>query len=590
MKKEFLFLRKTSGSFGLWNLIYHITEQGFKVFTGAFFIRIIMNGLQKGTKASELFLFLLFSCGIYLFREAYSALYLGYLRPVHQMRITARVREAIYKRAEKTPLEHFESPAFYDSYEKAVKGKEKIVMETIDSVSGLAASVLGAVVLVALFARLDAMMMVFAAFPVTGALYTGKRMNAAVYERDMAGIESQKREKYVARSFVSADYALEMRTTSMYPLLLDYYRAAVGKETEIGKKYGNRLALFAFINMSIGFLIPFLGSCLYLSYRVFVTKSLLVGDFASLSLAILNFAQILLGVVYQYHGMKRNLLFLKNVRSFAETEEAPDMGREVRMAGDSVLSVKNLCYRYPGSEKEALHNISLEIKRGEKVAVVGYNGAGKTTLIHILLKVLPVQEGQVLFLGQDLRELDEEPYQRLWGVVLQDYRLFAMPVSDYLGENGQGERTKEGMSEALLRADLMKETKGEYDRELTKEFAQDGLVLSKGQSQRLAFARFFYRKTEFAVLDEPGSALDPVHEEKLLHEVIEKTPGQTLLLISHRLSCVTRMDRICFMEKGEITEMGTHRELMRLGGSYAKLFAMQASQYETSDERQEGAE
>ena len=602
VKRDLTFVWNIDKSFVVWNLLYHVAEQGFQVFIGAFFIRIIINGLQSGADARWILLFLLLSCGIYFVKELYFAWYLQYLEPVHRITIREALRSRIYETAGNLSLERYESAEFYSDYEKALQKKEQSILDYIDNAGNLVASVCGAAVLIALFTTLDAAMMVFAAFPVAGALLIGSRMNELIYQRDAACVESRRKEKYVARSFAAKEYAPQLRTTAMVSVLFHYYEKAIRQEIGTLTAYGRRMTLVLWIHMTIGFLLPFLGSCFYLSYQVFVTRRLQIGDFASLSLAILNFAQMLLSVVYGVQELKRSHLFLSNVTTFLQLPSKRDRGvspkapdPSPRAAGTSLetaqaeaplIAIKNLSYRYPGSEVQVLSHISLTVNRGEKIAIVGYNGAGKTTLIHILLKLLPCAPNTVFFCGQDLAQLNEAEYQRMWGAVLQDFRIPAMPLCDYLSETGgrmeealPEDSTAHAMEQALRRADLTENVPPDYSRELTKEFCEDGIVLSRGQQQRLAFARCFYRQPDFAVLDEPSSALDPLHEQQLLEEILHKNPGQTLLLISHRLSCTAQMDRIYFMKHGEIVESGTHQELMCRDGEYAQLFRKQASHY-----------
>ncbi len=201
VKKDILFVQRTAGEFFVWNMLFHMIEQGFKVFIGVFFIRVIMNSLQMGKDTGFIFRFLLLSCVIYLLKDFYYAVYFHYLKPLGHAKAMLRIRGAVYEKADNIPLQNYESPDFYSGYEKAVRGKEQYALDYADSLCGLLASFSAALFLVIFFSRIDVSMMVFVLIPVVVALVLGKRMNESIYQRDMECVESQKKKNMCPDAF-----------------------------------------------------------------------------------------------------------------------------------------------------------------------------------------------------------------------------------------------------------------------------------------------------------------------------------------------------------------------------------------------------
>ena len=214
--------------------------------------------------------------------------------------------------------------------------------------------------------------------------------------------------------------------------------------------------------------------------------------------------------------------------------------------------------------------------------MVGLNGVGKTTLVKLLLRLYDPTEGVILLGGQDIREYDIDSYRACFGIVFQDYKQIALSV----GENVLGRPMRDGDEKtveiALRKAglwDKISKLPNGIHMVMTKEFDENGLILSGGESQKLAIASVYARDCSIVILDEPSSALDPLAEKEMYDQMYRACEGKTVIFISHRLSSATDADRIILMENGTIKEMGTHGELMKRGGSYAEMFRAQAESY-----------
>lgn len=239
-------------------------------------------------------------------------------------------------------------------------------------------------------------------------------------------------------------------------------------------------------------------------------------------------------------------------------------------------------FTYPGNSTPALSGINLQVRPGERIALVGVNGSGKTTLVKLLLGLYRPTQGRILVDGTDLQDIAPDAWRTHVGAVFQDYARYALTVRENIGF-GQLDRLDddEAIRSAAKRssaAELVETLPDGYDTILGKEF-ENGHDLSLGQWQKLALARAYLRDAALLVLDEPTSALDALAELDVYRRFSELSTGKTVLLISHRLGSARLADRILFLEDGRITEEGTHEDLITASGAYAELYAMQAEWY-----------
>jgi ABC-type multidrug transport system fused ATPase/permease subunit len=267
--------------------------------------------------------------------------------------------------------------------------------------------------------------------------------------------------------------------------------------------------------------------------------------------------------------------------------KSKDTAVRLKLDAAPKIEFKNVSFKYPVEEGESpyvLRDLSFTVNPGEKLAIVGVNGAGKTTLIKLLCRIYDPTEGEILINGTDLRDLDLGDWQSALGILFQDFPQYNMTIRESIA---LGRISNEVDEEAMKHAAHFSgadEFIEDYDQLIWKEF-KGGIDLSKGQHQRLAVARMFYRNAMVTILDEPTASIDAVTEEKIFNSLEKNMQGKTVVLITHRFSTVKNADKILMLEHGRIIEQGSHQTMMKLNGQYASLYNMQARRYlETNSE------
>jgi ATP-binding cassette subfamily B protein len=283
-------------------------------------------------------------------------------------------------------------------------------------------------------------------------------------------------------------------------------------------------------------------------------------------------------------GMYEDNLYLSTLYEYLETEVPPALGAAARGPHpEDGIRFENVGFTYPGASEPALENITLHLKPGASLALVGENGSGKTTLIKLLTRLYQPTSGRILLDGLDLAEWDERALRERIGVIFQDFTRYQMLVGENVGAGDERHfedeaRWREAAAKGQA-SDFIENLPAGYRTQLGKWF-QDGRELSGGQWQKIALSRAFMRtRADILVLDEPTAAMDAAAEAEVFEHFRQLARERITILISHRFSTVRMADQIAVLDHGRIVELGSHDELMALNGRYAHLFTLQARGY-----------
>lgn len=249
---------------------------------------------------------------------------------------------------------------------------------------------------------------------------------------------------------------------------------------------------------------------------------------------------------------------------------------------DSVEIVfQNVWFRYPNMEDYALKGVSLTIRPGEKLSIVGRNGSGKTTLIKLLCRLYQPEQGRILLNGVDINEFEEMEYNKLLSVLFQDYKIFSFTVEENLAFRETADMDR--IRASLRQAGILEKVEGlpmGVRTPLYTNFNKNGAELSGGEMQKIAIARALYRNAAMVVLDEPTAALDPYSEYEVFSLFEKMAEGKTTVYISHRLSSCRFCHAVAVLDKGALVEYGSHEQLVREGKLYARMWEAQAQYYQ----------
>lgn len=571
-------------------MLYHLFESVklqisiFMEFTWT--VNYVLNVVEQG----EDFCKVLWCMGLLMAGIALStvtfAIYKQYMLPRMRPVLYQALRMEIYEKAKELDLACYDDKDFYEQFILTTGETDQCIdryLEYMDVVVGRLAGTLSSLVY-SLLINPVALLMVLLILPVE--IYLVIKENRKTVEARMERLSYEQKREYGNRVFYLADYAGELR---LYPEMKQKcradYEAASERIREINRNYGKRLfVLGAFRDTVLGWTVLEGIVWTVLLYQMLVLQTLSGTGLITSRSCIRRLRYNMESIIDGCRMAAENAEYIYRIRALLQKESNMDCsGQEKVPEGSGGLQVKHVEFSYlPG--KPVLKNINLNVRPGQKIALVGYNGSGKTTLVKLLLRLYDPSAGCIRYHSRDIRDYQISDYRRSVGSVFQDFKIYAASLKEnVLMDVEDGSREESYLVEkALYDAHFTLEDRRlayQIQTPLTTEFEKEGVNLSGGEAQKVAIARTLYRKQDLIIMDEPSSALDPLAEYRLNQELNQIAKDKTVIFISHRLSTTRDADCIYMMVEGRIVEAGTHEELLQREGKYAAMWKIQAGLY-----------
>lgn len=318
----------------------------------------------------------------------------------------------------------------------------------------------------------------------------------------------------------------------------------------------------------------------YMIYKV-ITGKILVGSFVMYVSAANSLSDNITKLFNNLMLIRQMCKYLKDYKEFESIKKIQNStGLNLSELDDFTIEFKNVSFKYPRSENYVLNKISFKINKGDKIAIVGKNGSGKTTFIKLLCRLYEPLEGEILLNGINIKNYKYDEYTKFLGVVFQDYKLFATTIKqNIVGTQIEDEKKVLKTLEKIGLYKKISSMKKTINTQVYKIFDKNGVILSGGQSQKLAITRAIYKEAKFIIMDEPTAALDPYAEHEIYSKLNELIDERTVIFISHRLSSCCFCNKILVFNQGEIKECGNHDELLSADGIYKEMWKAQAKYY-----------
>ncbi len=550
---------------------------------GILFTKYLFDAIEAGTAfKTVLFWTLLFTAYNAVF-ELFNKWRLEVYVPRVRLILHEGIQNELYQKARELDQSCYDDPEFYNDFIWAIRESDNRTVQIMENFSIFINRMISSVVILGLLAAVDWIIAVVLLVAVWLGFVVKNKLNAIRYEKNMEMNPINRKRSYISRVFYLQDYAKELRQGGIAEHLGNNYRVATDDTVSCIKKYMGRIFGLSLISMMLTNVLPSAGITSYLIVRYIVDPKLSLGSFSASIAASVKLFWTINDIGTYLNLFHDHSLYIERVKKFLEYE--PRIRGDERLVPEfESLTIKDLDFVYPFTkdDKKTLHGLNLEIRKGEKVAFVGYNGAGKTTLIKLLMRLYDVTSGEILYNGRSITEFAPEEYRKHIGAVFQDYKVFAATVAENVVGGEYADADEEAVMSALRAASFdqkLTQLPNGIHSQLTTEFSEEGVNLSGGESQKIAIARVFARPFELIIMDEPSSALDPVAEYELNRSILKNAEGRTVIFISHRLSTTQMADRIYMFDGGEIIESGSHEELMQLDGRYAEMYRVQAKKY-----------
>lgn len=516
-----------------------------------------------------------------------------YIDKKFQLHLNYYLESEILKRASSIPLEYFDDNNFYNHLSR-LDGSGNAFLAPFKSVIQIFRTFITLISMLGFLFSIHWSLVVFSLVVCIPMFIINSKFGDKRFWLLYNTTPEAREADYISQLIKVREASKEIRSFNLRDFLLHKWSKKFIKNNKANlllakKEHQSKIALDGASALFYG------GAAFIIIWLIKKTK-IQIGEFVVIGEAVHTTQSSINGIAVDLAQIYEKSLYINDYYKFVDynTEDELNDNRKVQQLLHEKLQkgieLKNISFRYLNSENEILKDISLTIKPGEKIAIVGRNGSGKTTLVKCLAGLYKPTSGSILYDNIDSNYINPNDIRNKFSIIFQDFMKYYFKAFENIAISSTGEiNNKEKILATSQLADshdfINKLNKG-YDT-LLGNFLGSGVDLSGGQWQKIAISRALFRDAEVLILDEPSSALDPITELNIYNKFNELSKDKTTLFISHRMASAKLADRILVLKNGQIVEEGTHDDLIKLGALYAEMYNSQAQWYQDKKEVQE---
>jgi len=553
---------------------------------GILFFRYIVASIME---ANSIYDMLTVSLGMFLINSVYSivnAHIQSVVIPECMLVLNRIMQSEVFAKAIEMDAACYENTEFYNKFMYAVQQSDTRAVSVLRMVSALVGNIFGISALITLVGTMKPLLLAITLIHVALIFIVNSaatKWQHTLYEET---VPYARKSGYAQQVVYQHFYAKDMRLFSgMRDIINGMFIQSVDARIAATKRIGTKIRSLTMLGGLTG-QISNITIILYLAF-IGVRGAISIADFTLLYGGTQQLASQMMQLLTILPKIYENGMYIENFKTFMDfTPQVHSGVANMPFPQKPVIEMKNVSFVYPGTKKEVLSRVSLQIQSGEKIALVGCNGTGKSTLVKLFTRLYDPSQGVILANGIDYQKFNIDSLRDRMGVVFQDFHILNVSIAEnILMRPMEHSHADIAIAEQALRSVGLYEKIASLPRgihtNISREFDDDGAIFSVGEMQKLAIARIFAKQCDVIFVDEPTSALDPFAENEMMDFLLHVAADKTVIFISHRLSSMQKADRIIYIEEGQVMENGSHAELMQKEGKYARMYYAQARNYQS---------
>lgn len=508
--------------------------------------------------------------------------------PQKSINLSQHIREDIICKVKNIDQINFQTASFFDTYTLALNEIETRPAQVLNSLATIISSLLSFLLVISVTSTIHSTFALFGIGAVIIDISLGIVRQKINYKQNIETTPDGRKRGYIYRLTYQPEFLPDLKIYSDYLyLLINRFRKATTDVKAILLKYARKIIILDQASQIPGLILRHMVPWIIVAILLF-KNSITISEATVLTAAALTVPNTLTQFINSLNELYPNGLYIENLRKIFEYPEniESDLNDKILLTELKSIKLNKISFAYAQNSPNVLSDVSVDIHRGEKIALVGYNGAGKSTLAKLLIRLFDPLQGKIEINNIPIDSYNIKSIRAKIAYLSQDFKIYGFTVAENVLmrpiENEDDRRIVLSILEKVGLSEKLNSLKNGVDTYLTREFDDDGEYFSGGELQKLSLARLYAGNYDCIILDESTSALDPVSEDEIIDTIFTIFKDRTVIMISHRLATIKYVDKVVFLANGEIKEQGTHHQLMKQNKDYASFYLTQANKYDKS--------